>query len=370
MKKLGVLALAGPGNGGTYQYTLAMLQGLKHLNGFAITIYGDPENPEIARLGYPVVPFAESYAWQVTALAADRLHIGLPDPFAAQDVLLAPIYSLTLLHTSRPFAYTLHDLQQIYYPENFSGLQRAWRHQIYTRVSARARRIVCESHYVKADITRHYRVPDQRIVVLPAPPQRQFLTMQSEEELRAARERLQLPGNFLFYPAHFWRHKNHLRLIEAFRDVLSEKPDLCLVLTGKPQEGFEAAMQAIDEFGVKERVRHLGYVKQSDVQALYRLATALVMPSLFESISIPIYEAFQVGTPVAASNILAIPEQVGDAGLLFDPKSPASIKQAILGITNDPAAARERSNRGRERMASMTLEWYGIQLQELLDGMI
>ena len=43
------------------------------------------------------------------------------------------------------------------------------------------------------------------------------------------------------------------------------------------------------------------------------------MPSLFESVSIPIYEAFQVGTPVAASNILAIPEQVGDAGLLFDP---------------------------------------------------
>ena len=58
---------------------------------------------------------------------------------------------------------------------------------------------------------------------------------------------------------------------------------------------------------------------QDDLQAIYKLATALVMPSLFESVSIPIYEAFQAGIPVLASNILAIPEQVGDAGLLFDP---------------------------------------------------
>ena len=96
-------------------------------------------------------------------------------------------------------------------------------------------------------------------------------------------------------------------------------------------------MNAIDSFGLNERVCHLGYVEQDDLQAVYRLATALVMPSLFESVSIPIYEAFQVGTPVAASGILAIPEQVGDAGLLFDPKSVASIKDAILRIIKDPA---------------------------------
>ena len=95
-------------------------------------------------------------------------------------------------------------------------------------------------------------------------------------------------------------------------------------------------MGAVNAFGLNGRVRHLGYVEQDDLQTIYRLATALVMPSLFESVSIPIYEAFQVGTPVAASSILAIPEQVGDAGLLFDPKSVASIKDAILRIVRDP----------------------------------
>jgi glycosyltransferase involved in cell wall biosynthesis len=128
-------------------------------------------------------------------------------------------------------------------------------------------------------------------------------------------------------------------------------------------------MRAIDKFGLNDRVLHLGYVEQNDLQAIYRLATALVMPSLFESVSIPIYEAFQVGTPVAASGILGIPGQVGDAGLLFDPTSVASIKQAVLGIVKDPQAASLLAKRGRDRMLAMTPERFGAQLQDLLLGL-
>jgi glycosyltransferase involved in cell wall biosynthesis len=180
---------------------------------------------------------------------------------------------------------------------------------------------------------------------------------------------LRLPKKFLFYPAQFWTHKNHLRLIEAFREVVTEVPDLRLVLTGKNRDQYETVMNAVDAFGLKGCVCHLGYVEQDDLRAIYRLATALVMPSLFESVSIPIYEAFQVGTPVAASGIFAIPEQVGDAGLLFDPKSVASIQDAILRIVRDPEAARLLGERGRERMLAMTPERYGVQLQDLLLGL-
>ena len=98
--KLGVLALAGPDNGGTYQYTLSMLQALQHTSGLEITLYGNPKNPDFAELGYPIHNFAESRAQQLAALIAHRMHVRLKDPFVAQDVLLAPIYSLALLHTS------------------------------------------------------------------------------------------------------------------------------------------------------------------------------------------------------------------------------------------------------------------------------
>ena len=365
--KLGVVALAGPDNGGTYQYTLSMLQGLQHTAGFEITLYGDPTNPDFTKFGYPIRRFAESHARQSAALAIHWMHLKLPDPFGSQDVLLAPIYSLALLHTAKPFAYALHDLQENYHPENFSPWQRVWRHQVHSGLLKRARRVICESQYVKADIVHSFSLPEQRIVVMPAPPQRQFRSEQSDEYLQAARLRLQLPPKFLFYPAQFWVHKNHLRLIEAFRGVVDEIPDLKLVLTGKKRDEYRAVMNAIEKLGLNEQVRHLGHIEQDDLQAVYRLASALVMPSLFESVSIPIYEAFQLGTPVVASAILAIPEQVGDAALLFDPMSATSIKDAILSVVRDPEAARRRAKRGREKMQAMTPQRYGNQLQDLLD---
>jgi glycosyltransferase involved in cell wall biosynthesis len=364
--KLGVVALAGPDNGGTYQYTLSMLQALQHTSGFEITLYGDPGNPDFARLGYPIRPFAESRRQQLTALTAHKAHIGLPDPFVSQDILLAPIYSLALLHTSRPFAYTLHDLQENYFPQNFSWWRRTWRYQVHSELLRRARRVICESSHVKMGIRRFFDIPEERIAVIAAPPLRQFFEDQTQSRLLAARNRLRLPERFLFYPAQFWIHKNHLRLIEAFRQVVAEVPDLHLVLTGKKRDEYDAVMNAIGKLGLGGQVHHLGYVEQDDLQAVYRLASALVMPSLFESVSIPIYEAFQVGTPVAASGILAIPEQVGDAGLLFDPESVSSIKQAILEIVKHPETARLLGARGRNRMLGMTPQRYGAQLQDLL----
>ena len=148
-EKLGVIVLAGPDNGGTYQYTLSMLQGLKHTKGFEITVYGNPQDKKLSELGYPIVRFAESHTQQLAALVAHRLNIRLPDPFQAEDILLAPIYSLALLHTSKPFAYTLHDLQENYYPENFSLWQRIWRHQVHAGLLGRTRRVVCEFELCK-----------------------------------------------------------------------------------------------------------------------------------------------------------------------------------------------------------------------------
>lgn len=367
--KLGVLALAGPDNGGTYQYTLSMLQALKHTSGFDITLYGDPANRDFIELGFPILPFAETRAQQLTALAAHKVNVGLSDRFAREDILLAPIYSPALLHTTKPFAYTLHDLQENYYPENFTRWQRVWRHQIHAGLLARASRVICESEQVKNDIVGLFGVPETRIAVITAPPLRQFEVDQTAEQLRATRDRLRLPAKFLFYPAQFWVHKNHLRLIEALAEARTQMPDLKLVLTGKTRDQYETVMAAVGRLGLSGHVIHLGYVAQEDLQTIYRLAAALVMPSLFESVSIPIYEAFQAGTPVAASGILAMPEQVGDAGVLFDPLSVASISQAILRIAGDAEAARLLGQKGKQRMQAMTSERYGAQLQGMLLSM-
>lgn len=78
----------------------------------------------------------------------------------------------------------------------------------------------------------------------------------------------------------------------------------------------------------------MGYVPQEDMPYLYKLSSALVMPTLFESVSMPIWEAFSLGVPVVSSNVCALPEQVGDAGLLFDPYNIEDIAEKIFKLTD------------------------------------
>ena len=347
-----------------------MLEALRHVRGYDVTLYGDPENADLARLGYRIRPLPRSRTMQTAYFAADVLGISLPDTFADEDVLIAPTYCLALLHTGKPFAYTLHDLQEFYYPQNFSLLRRAFRRSVYLRLSKRSRRIVCESEYVKSDIVRLLDVAAEKVAVITAPPLRQPLAEFGLAQLKEVGARLGLPDRFVFYPAQFWPHKNHLRLIEAFRLVVAREPNLKLVLTGKPRDEYEAVIRAVNEAGLERNVQHLGYIEQTDLQAIYHLALALVMPSLFESVSIPVYEAFQAGTPVIASNILSFPEQVGDAGLLFDPLSSSAIANSILRIAGDPQLAQQLGKRGHTRMVMMTPERYCGQLQDLFTLML
>ncbi len=73
---------------------------------------------------------------------------------------------------------------------------------------------------------RYFGVSEERAIVIAAPPLQQFFAEEADDQFQVVRERLQLPDRFLFYPAQFWPHKNHLRLIEAFREVVKEVPDL------------------------------------------------------------------------------------------------------------------------------------------------
>ncbi len=366
MIKLGVIVLSKPHLGGTYQYTLSTLEALRHVREFDVTIYGDSSNGDLARLGYPIRRFIESRLSQLAYLSAYKMGARLADPFVEEDVLLAPIYSLATLHTKKPFAYTLHDVQEYYFPEYFSWPQRVWRHRVHAALSGRASRIICEASHVREDIIRIFKVPGERIDIIVAPPLARLRAPMARAELEAVQARLKLPDRFVFYPAQFWRHKNHIRLIDAFRLAVSREPDLKLVLTGNKGEEYASVMRRIESEGLNHSIKHLGYIERGDLQAVYQLAIALVMPSLYESVSIPIFEAFQLGTPVAAANILSLPDQVGDAGLLFDPLSIDAMANSMLELARNAELAESLRVRGLDKIRAMTPDRYCGRLEGLL----
>ncbi len=260
----------------------------------------------------------------------------------------------------------IHDLMhrhERHFPEvSQRGLfHRRERH--YRNICAAATIILVDSAVGKSHVIEAYGVDADRIQVLPyvAPP------YMEDAEPSDFYRRYTLPDSFVFYPAQFWKHKNHVRLLQALSLALASVPDLHLVLAGSGKNANAEVMQTIEALRLQDRVKIMGYVPDEDMPGFYRRALGLIMPTFFGPTNIPPLEAMAVGCPVAVSNIYAMPEQVGDAALLFDPSSVDEIAQAIVGLATDGALRTRLSEAGRKRSRLWDKPHFEARFHEIVD---
>lgn len=365
MTKIGILATAQERHGGTLLYTISMIEALSRLpkDQYSCLIFTTKDNHEYDALGLPIARLPNAFRLIVNRILGK-------DPLGAVDKVIAPVHSSILLLSTRPFAFTLHDLQERHYPENFGWATRLWRYLINRALTACAAKIICESIFVKRDIVRFFSVPVDHVAVVPAPPISMLRdSREGNEALAELRRTLDLPDCYVLYPAQFWPHKNHRRLVDAFALVARAFPECCLVLTGKKRDEYERVFERIRELRLTSRVRHVGYVEKAMLAALYSGATVVVIPTLYESISIPVYEAFSLSAPVCASRVVGLPEQIGDAGLLFEPLSVDDIAAKLCTLLGDPELRRQCVERGRRRITAVTHGSYALCLREIIDAM-
>jgi glycosyltransferase involved in cell wall biosynthesis len=110
----------------------------------------------------------------------------------------------------------------------------------------------------------------------------------------------------------------------------------------------------VERLGLGHRVRFLGRVPYTEILGYFRGALALVFPSLIETFGHPLLEAMLAGTPIVAADIASFHEVAGDAALYFPPDDPVRLASLVDGLQADPAAARERVERGRARAREFT----------------
>ncbi len=265
--------------------------------------------------------------------AAQFLLAGGPSARRAFSGCAAVHYPLTveLPPPKAPAVVTLHDVQHRDLPANFSRVTRAYRAFAYDRGARRAARVIVLSEFTR----------DRAVVGLGLDPGR-IRVVQSGVDHGRFQPSDEPPEPFVVYPARAWPHKNHTRLFDAMRIVRRERPELRLVLTGGGLDGH-----------LPEGVEDRGRVSDDQLAALYRRATALVFPSLYEGFGQPPLEAMASGCPVAAADAGALPEVCGGAARLFDPSDPAAIAEALLEVAGDRGHWRAR---GLRRAA--TFSWH------------
>ena len=231
-----------------------------------------------------------------------------------------------------PAVVSLLDIQHVFFPEFFSRAELAYRRVVYGWSLRRAHTIVAISGHVKETLVERMEIEPDRIEVIHLGLDHDLFRPHGAEQRRP----------FLLYPANPWPHKNHARLFEAFRRVRQSRPELRLVLTGTGLERLAPFPQ-----GVEAR----GRVSREDLAELYRTASALVFPSLYEGFGQPPLEAMASGTPVAVSRAGSLPEVCGNAALYFEPTSVDEITEAVLAVLDRPE---QLTQRGLERASRFT----------------
>lgn len=264
----------------------------------------------------------------------------------------------------------IHDLMHRYEPRfsevsTFGLFRRRERH--YRRICRYAHGVLVDSEVGKHQAMDSYNVNSDQIHILPfvAPSY-----VHANIDPIDFDQRYQLPEKFIFYPAQFWTHKNHIRLLQAMANIRHALPDLHLVLAGSKKNGYSGVVKEIARLGLQNRVQILGYVPEGDISTLYRRALALIMPTFFGPTNIPPLEAMVIGCPMAVSNIYAMPEQVGDAALLFNPLSVSEIGEAILRLAIDENLRRKLAEAGRRRVSLWGQTQFNNRLLKIVDKIL
>lgn len=224
---------------------------------------------------------------------------------------------------------TLLDVQHHDLPGFFSRGEAAFRRRAYDHAARVADVVVTISEFSKRRIVETLGIEPGRVEVVS-------LGVDHERfQPEGPKVDFDLPERFLFYPANLWPHKNHDRLLEA----LSLTQGIELVLSGQVYGRLATLQEQARAHGVSERVRHIGHVSPDALPPLYRSATGLIFPSLYEGFGTPPLEAMACGCPVAAADAGALPEVTGAAAGTFDPRSPSEIAAAMETLWESTVSA-------------------------------
>lgn len=261
----------------------------------------------------------------------------------------------------------IHDLFPLRYPEMFPEDQLGFYRSMIPRSCKVSDMLFANSEDTKRDIVTMFGIDPSKIVVTPLGPgnviERRDPETVTDAELETAG--VDPPGRYLLTLSTLEPRKNLAGLIRAL-DILRADPafaDVKLMVAGGKGWKYQEVFDLVEDLGMTEAVRFLGYVPDEALPVLFARCSAYVCPSITEGFGMPVLEAMLAGAPVVASNGGAIPEVAGDLARYFDPLSPPDMARAIaeeLSSTDRAARVENGLERARQftwrRCAELTLE--------------
>jgi glycosyltransferase involved in cell wall biosynthesis len=287
-----------------------------------------------------------------------QCHIPFEAARSHADLLHFPHFDLPWATPGRVVA-TIHGLKFAYpeYFPQFDDAKRLAMHMMMAFTCRRSQRVICVSKYVAQDLHTQLGAPSHNLRVIPHGVDDRFFQPAPSEVVEEVRQRYQLDKPFILYVGDRLPHKNIVGLLKAFALFKRMTPQpYQLVIAGQQFPHYSEPEKIIKQYGLTDTVTFLDYVGQIDLPLLYQAAEVFVLLSYYEGFGLPILEAMASGTPVVAANCTALPEVVGDAGLLAEPDNPDQAADALRQVIKGGAKREQMVALGNEHARQFTWE--------------
>ncbi len=390
MRKIGLSLVSGPGHGGSFHYARSLLEAVLSLPAgeFSSVVFYSDES-WAGRLAQYDCDSRHIGRRSLFMRSLGRLYLGTGLPLEGWRQSLGRIGTvnksfirancdLWIFATHEPDTYMMplpalsvvFDLMHRYeprFPEASNRREYRRRERHFNSVAKYSVGSLVDSDIGKQQFCESYGAEKSSVHVLPFVP---TPALQAGIEPSEVKETYGLPDKFLFYPAQFWQHKNHEVLIRASALILEQCSDLHWVFAGSRKNNRENVERLIAELGLQGHVTILGFVPDEHLKGLYQLARAMVMPTYFGPTNIPPLEAMATGCPVAVSGIYGMPQQVGDAGLTFDPDSPEEVADVLGRLWLDDRLCAEMTDKGLLRSAAWSQDQFNETFRRIVEKVL
>jgi glycosyltransferase involved in cell wall biosynthesis len=269
-----------------------------------------------------------------------------------------------------PYIANVWDVQHLthpWFPEVSTRGKWEYKEAFISRHLRRATRITTATQAGKTELMTFYRLQEHRVRILPYPTPA-FALNNYEHDARPILKKFGLPEKYLFYPAQFWAHKNHVNLLLAM-DILRKRGGEVphLALSGSDKGNKAHVLKAAAQLGLSDYVHALGFVSVEELVTLYQNAQAMVYASFSGPGNLPPLEALALRCPLATAECPGASEQLGNTAVYFDPHKPEAIADAIMNVLSDSAGTTQRVKRGLARAQQWTGQHYVRALFTILD---
>jgi glycosyltransferase involved in cell wall biosynthesis len=277
----------------------------------------------------------------------------------------------SLVAPDLPYLATVWDLghrTMPWFPETSAGGEWRERERLNGELVRRASAVLVGTMVGEGELRAAYGEVAGGYHVLPLPTP--SFALAAAREARPPRP-AEVPPRYLFYPARFWAHKNHVTAVWALAALRARGDDAPeLVLAGSDAGTRDHVMSLARRLGVADSVHCVGFVSRERLVALYAHAEAMLFPSLLGPDNLPPLEAMALGCPVIAARVAGAEEQLGDAAILVDGLDAGAFADAVAALAGDRDMRSALVKRGRVRAACWDATRYASAALRLVDERI